>query len=296
MKIGLALGGGGAKSLSFISILEFFEKYNINVDIMSGVSMGAVIGALYGFFKNAHVCKLKLKQYLDKKEIKELKFLSSNPIKERFQILERSFEFVKKFYLWNIKLIKKSVLDPKPFIKIFKEVFDGLEFCDLKIPLKVICADLKTGLPVVIDQGKLVSALLASCSLPGIFPPYNNLIDGGVITTCPTEFIRKDCDFLIALNCKIDLEETEFKDGLSILFRADLIRQKRILDSSLEKADFVFEPEVSKFNWVDFEKIEEILEAGKVEAEKNMENLINAMKKKKRKRFLWRWLNYGRKD
>ncbi len=296
MKIGLALGGGGAKTLSFLPILELFERYKIDVYIMSGVSMGAVIGALYGLFKDVDLCTKKIWQSLEKKEVKDLRFLSSTPLKEKFQILEKSFDFVKRFYLWNIKLIKPSILDSKPFIKIFREIFNGLEFKDLKIPLKVICTDLNTGSPTIIDQGKLISALLATCSLPGVFPPYNNLVDGGIITTCPAEFIREECDFLIAFSCGINLQEEEFKDGVSVLFRADLIRQKIILENSLEKADFIFEPLVSNFSWLDFEKIEEIMKAGREEAEKKIERLIDAMNKKRKHSFLRRWINYGRKN
>ena len=123
MKIGLALGGGGARGLAHIGVLKALEELKIKIDFIAGTSMGAVIGGVYALRPDAHhvaeVIQHELEEY--KKELSSLKsFSSRSSVEEKKIFLEKSFSFAKDLYLWNLRIVKPYLVNPKPFFKIFR--------------------------------------------------------------------------------------------------------------------------------------------------------------------------------
>lgn len=167
-KIGLALGGGGARGIAHIGVLKVLEKEGIKPDCLAGTSMGALIGAFWATGMNVADIEELAMGFDRKKALKEIVDLS-------------------RFKFSIIKGIK---------IKNFLEKYIGDKtFADTKMPFRILATKLTNGEEVIIDKGSLVDAIMASICLPGVFPAYcfNNeyYIDGGVTNPTPVDVIEE---------------------------------------------------------------------------------------------------------
>ena len=140
-KIGLALGGGAARGLAHIGVLEVLEKEGIPVDMIAGTSAGAAIGALYA-------------QGKDVSQIKEVALNAS---------------WRRLVSLVDLTLPRSGFIEGTRIKNLLKSIIGDIKFSDLKIPLACVAADRRTCEEVVIDQGSVLEAVRASISLPGIF-------------------------------------------------------------------------------------------------------------------------------
>ncbi len=291
MRVGLALGGGGARGLAHIGVLEVLEREKICFDLISGTSMGAVIGALYAKEGNLAYLKEKIFSFLERDIIKELEEKFSLAQKGQLQqgpTVKKAFFFIREFYIWNIRIVKRWLIDYKPFEVLFKEALNGLKFSDCKIPFLCVAVDLLKGEEVYLEEGLLYEALLASCALPGVFPPLKlegrYLVDGGVLEALPTLALRrKKVDFVIGINLERKRESKSLRSSMDILLSVDEIRHNKLIEYSKGLADFLFEPDTSGFAWADFSKVSQIVERGKDEALQK----ISQLKKRLRYRRLF---------
>lgn len=209
-KIGLALGGGGARGLAHLGVLKVLRREGIEVDYIAGVSMGSIIGAL-----------LALGLDLDKIE-KEILVYSS----KRKLIKMADIDFFSK------QSILKGV---KPYKFIEKFISSDAVFSDTKIPLTIVATDLNTGDEAILKRGNILEAVKASSCVPGIFPPVkigdDYFIDGGVVNPTPVDVAKEmGADFVIAVdlvvNIKTNLEKPTF---FSALMRSyDIIRAQAV--------------------------------------------------------------------
>ena len=177
-KIGLALGGGSARGLAHIGVIEVLEREGITVDVIAGTSAGAAIGALYAQGKDAGI-------------IKEV-------------ALEMSFR--QRLSLVDLALPKTGFIEGKKIKDLIRLVIGGdLNFSDLKIPFACVAADINTGQEVVISKGSILEAIRASISLPAIFTLVKRedryLVDGGLVNPVPVNVVKDmGADFIIAVN------------------------------------------------------------------------------------------------
>tara|TARA_Y100000310_G_C20595876_1_gene770476 strand:+ start:373 stop:1317 length:945 start_codon:yes stop_codon:yes gene_type:complete len=173
-KVGLALGGGGAKGMSYVGIFKVLERHKIPIDYVSGTSIGAVFGALYCAGYSAD-------------EIEKI-------------ISEMSWKKLVDFSNFGDGLIEGKAIE-KTLAKLLK----GKSFENLRIPLAVTAVDLASGEEVVFESGDLVRAVHASTAIPGVFCPvkidHRSYVDGGVIDPVPVGALRqKKVDVVIAVN------------------------------------------------------------------------------------------------
>ena len=297
MRIGLALGGGGARGFFHIGVLKGLEKLKIKISYIGGTSIGAVVGALYALYQDAtHVEKIALdilEKY--KKELAIFKnYTASSEVEERKLFLEKAYNFVKEFYLWNIKKIKFFLVSPSPFLKIFKELFDKKTFRDCKIPFLCSTVDLKKGEPLSLEEGTLFKAVLASLSLPGFFPPLRSkdkiLVDGGVLLPLPVTFLKNRVDFIIGVNLEPEkIPPEEVKNIVEILFRVERIRYQKILENILKEVDYLISLKDASLKWTDFDKAKKLIDLGEKEVLDNQEKIIKILKK-----HFWRKIFLGR--
>lgn len=166
-KIALALGGGGARGFAHIGILQVLEREGIEVNLLAGTSMGAIIGGMYASGYS-----------LDK-----MKKIIMN-----FQNIE--FSPAKYLNLLHESLLKSDFVE-----EILTQIFGDKKFEECKIPFTAVAVDLETGNEVFIKEGLLKDAIKASASIPIVFPPtFRNdqyLIDGGVLNNVPLSTLRE---------------------------------------------------------------------------------------------------------
>lgn len=164
--LGLALGSGAARGLAHIGVLKVLEEANIPIDIITGTSMGAFIGAMYA---------------------------SGVPVAQMEQVaLEIDWRSMAK--LLAPTLPTSGLTDSKKLIAFMAELLPAREFKDLSLPLAVTATDINTGEAIIIKQGDLLEALRASLAFPGIFSPVRFgqrfLVDGGLCNPIPTDVAR----------------------------------------------------------------------------------------------------------
>ncbi len=255
LKIGLALGGGGARGLSHIGILKVFEENGIKIDYIAGTSIGAMIGAFYAYSENA-------------KEIENLA-LQTN-WKKVVSLIDPS--------------IHQGILNGdkvKKYIKNF--IGKNTKFSDLKIPFSAVATNLKTGKPVVLKKGNVASAVRASISFPLIFRPVKLkgkiLSDGGLCMPIPVEVVKNmGADFVIAVNLDGDYKTLNKSNQFGFTQIADSsinILKYYLANSNAKYADFVFIPKVGRFGLSQFLRAKEIIKEG----EKTAKNQIKSLKK-----------------
>jgi NTE family protein len=295
MKIGLALGGGVARGFFHVGALKSLEKLKLKFNVVAGSSIGAVIGGLYALSCDSHQVEKIAFKVLDKYQ-KDLSFLkicfTSNHNEGEKVPLEKYFKAVKDFCLWNLRIIKPSLVESKPFLKIFKEIFRNSSFSDCKIPFMATGVDLVKGEVVALKDGPLYRGILASSSYPGIFPPLRwqdkLIIDGGVLAPVPVRIIRKRMNFIVGINLENAWPPSpQIKSAIDILSLTDRIRYKRILEESIKEVDFLIAPDLEDFPLADFSRARELVKRGEKDTLEKGEELIKILKKEKIKSFFF---------
>ncbi len=221
-KIGLALGGGGAKGYAHIGAIKLLEENNIPVDFIAGSSIGALVGALYSFFK--------------KSEKLESLALSNN-WHQFFSLIDPSF--------------KGGLIKGERIEEFISKTIKNSTFEQLKIPLTVIATDFKTARMVELAKGNVASAVRASICFPLLFKPVLRqkklLWDGGLSSPVPVKTVRKmGADIVIAVNLynKIAFseEKSPIKKTYSIILNSIESVQYHLAKECLNSADIVIEP------------------------------------------------------
>jgi len=177
MKIGVALGSGGARGLAHIGVLKALVEQEIEISYISGSSMGALVGAVYA-------CSLSI---------------------EQLEAMSADFTWRKMFRLFMPSMPRSGLIDGAKIVQLLEENINREDFSDLQIPLAVDTTDVENGELITITKGKIVPAVRASISIPIIFRPIEIdgrvLVDGGLVSPVPVKTLRDmGADYVIAVN------------------------------------------------------------------------------------------------
>lgn len=242
-KIGLALGGGGARGAAHIGVLRILEKENIPVDYLVGTSAGALIAALYSGGVNPD----ELENYV-------LSGAIENVYRTNFSITRTLFIYINRIVHTVFKRPFYAGLynDHKLHHFINQALMKNDGTIDLKIPLHIIAVDLVSGQPVVIKSGDVGLAVQASTAIPTLHEPIpindQVLVDGGVLRNIPVEEAKKmGADIVIAIDVdskQDNAKKEDFKTFEGIITRVISLGLQAQAAPALEKADIVISPYV----------------------------------------------------
>lgn len=248
-KIGIALSGGGIKGLCHAGVLKALEEFGIQPDIMSGVSSGSVVGALYADgYSPDEIATL----------FEDISFRQMTKI----QIPDGGFFRIDAFQKFMTKSLRA---------KTFEE---------LKIPLRIVATNLDKGVSVVFNSGKLIDPIVASCSIPVLFTPKVidgvHYVDGGVLKNFPVSTIRNDCEKVIGINAS-PLVADEYKPNVltvasrtyHFMFKANILFDKELCDLLIEPVD------MGNYDTFDVDKGREIFELGYKSTRQLLVNKLN---------------------
>lgn len=257
MRYGVALGGGGAKGLAHIPMLEVLEKAGIRPSAIAGTSIGAIIGALYA----SGMPPAAMREAVDE--------LTRVP--RSFRELIRASQ-TGALFDWldfiDLDIARGSLLNIERFLSDFEKVVGVSRFEELKIPLKVVATDFWKREEVIFDSGDLAKALAASFALPGIFKPMVEngrvLIDGGLVNPVPYDTLQADCDRVIAIDV---IGHRRPGEGLlpsytESLFNSFQIAQKAVLKSKfrIRPPDVYVDVAIEGVKVLEFHRVREIYE------------------------------------
>ncbi len=284
-KVGLVLGGGGAKGAAHIGVIKVLEELRIPVDYVAGTSMGAIVGALYASGLSAAELEKTLTSidwddmFTDSPPRKEIEFRKK---REDIQILSR----LEIGYGDGKFQVQKSLIQGQKVNVLFEtmmmHVVDVTDFDRLPIPYRAVSADLETGEMVVIDGGSLADAARASMSVPGVFPPVDikgrYLIDGGIVRNLPVDIVRgMGAEVIIAIDVgKPFLKRDELGSPFSILGQMlDIMMKQNVTAqiNSLGPADVFIRPELGDIESGDFQRGAEAARFGEAAARRKLDDL-----------------------
>lgn len=241
-RLGITLSGGGARGIAHIGVLESLHRHHLYPEIVSGSSMGALVGVLYA-------AGLKPGEILG---------------------LVRSSRF---FRLIKWHLPQSGLIDLKVVERILREKITSDDFGSLKMPFYCAVSNLNSGKVEFKSEGELIKWVVASASIPIIFEPQLingfTYVDGGLLNNLPVTPIREQCDFLIGVYVDRNDEITEIKGFKNIAERVFRLGIQQNSVAGMKLCDLLIEPEGCRdYSTFDFRKAVEIFEAGIDETEK----------------------------
>ena len=282
LKIGLALGGGGARGACHIGVLRVLEDNGIIPDVIAGTSAGSMIGAMYASELNAKIVEEKYMKHIQSENFKDLGFRYIPNSEKDDSIFSQIVKQIKNQYVLMVSSNRKSIIKNERLSKAAKILFEADRFEDLKIPLFVSATDLITGNPIIYKTGNLVDAVVQSSTIPGfVEPTYQNnrmLVDGGISLPTPVTPLMGECDFIIAVNITRGVtNQPEPNNIFEILNRSRDVSIGQLNKYVLEKSNFVIKPEHNNLHWSAFDQSDEFLEVGRKAALNSIENLLDTL-------------------
>lgn len=245
IKIALVLGGGGARAIAQIGVIEVLAENNIPIDLIVGTSGGSIIGALYA----------------DSKDVELLKKIGLNFKKNH--ILKISL----KDAIEGARSLRGG-FDGSIGEKFLEENMHARDFHELKIPFIAIATDIKSGQTIALRSGKITPAVLASCSIPGLFSPVEMydmmLVDGGVSAPLAVDVAKLyKPEIVIAVDVSLPLKTEKITNMLELAHRAASISYNTLNELNGKSADILIKPQLSNIGIFDDNKNMEIYMAGR---------------------------------
>jgi len=239
-KTGIVLSGGGTRGFAHLGVLQALNDNGIYPEIISGVSAGAIVGALY--------CD-------GKKPEESLNFLTNHKI---FQYLD-------------FRVPTQGLVEMKSFEKKLKEKIEAEYFEDLEMPLLVFAVDMNNAKLVQFDKGDLITAVKASSSIPIVFPPVkiNDIYysDGGIIENFPIEPLENICEEIIGVNVNPIGYEDNFSNLLKVAERTFHISIRTRIIERKDMCSLFIEPKgLDKFSLLNISSGPELFKTGYDEA------------------------------
>jgi NTE family protein len=254
-KIGLALGGGGARGLAHIPLLEAFDELGIKPAVIAGCSMGALVGAAYAGGMSG----------------RELREHGTRLLSKKIDMARHVFGYkhAKLGDIFSLKGLLSLHLDGQKLADIVLPDQLPQLIEDQKIPFKVIATDYERMEEVVFSSGSLLQAVGASIAIPGLIsaPKINGRIhvDGGVKNPVPFDHVTEGMDFVVAIDVtgrpqpsqRVHPSNIEIAVGSLLIMFNELANLRR----AQSPPDIYIIPEVDRFGAGDFFKVKEILAA-----------------------------------
>ncbi len=273
--VGLVLGGGGARGLAHIGVLQALEEAGVPVDVIGGTSMGSAMAAAYARgWSPQRILEFASKTFTDTNAVRDLDF----------------------------PMI--SILAGRKLNRQLKSFFQKIDIADLWLPYFCISASLSDGEMVVHDQGLLWEKVRASCSLPGVFPPVWSdgqlLVDGGVMNNVPMDVMENRCNggTIIAVNVggggakgfddskhwnasgwsllrqrfSRNSQNKHIANILDVMLWSTTISSKRYLQQLVDagRVDLYLTPPVQEFQLLGFDAYEKLYQVGYEYARKEL--------------------------
>jgi NTE family protein len=272
-KIGLVLSGGGAKGFAHIGVLKVLEQAGVKIDYIGGTSMGAVVGGLYASGYNASQIDSIFKATNFDELIQDYIPRTSKSFYEKRN--DEMYAISLPFNKFNIGVpiaLSKGMYNFNLLAKLTNSVRDVTSFNQLPIPFVCIATDIETGKEVVLKNGYLPQALLASSAFPTLFSPVEIdgrlLVDGGVTNNYPIDEVRKmGADFIIGVDVQDDLKDrNSLKEATRILVQISNLQMIESMKKKISKTDIYIKPDIQDFSVISFDRGTEIIKKGEESA------------------------------
>ena len=234
-KVGIALGGGAVLGAVHIGVIKALEEHDVTIECISGTSIGALIASLYACGMNG-------------------------------VSIEKLLSTQSWFDVSHISLSKMGILSNQKLGKFVSKHVGSKSFDETDIPLAIVASDLIEGEKIILNQGKIADAVMASTCIPGIFSPVTIgdqvLVDGGITENIPISPLKLlGCQSIVGVNLT-NIKNPDPKNVFDVLMNAFNIAQHNTAKLQQEDSDIVITPDLSQFNYVNTKQIPELISIG----------------------------------
>lgn len=261
LRIGLAMGSGAAYGYTMIGMLKVLERNGIYPDVVSGTSIGALIGAFYAAGKSPA----------------ELEEIAAGITKQKIWAMA------------DFTLPRQGLILGGGVLRFLKTILKETTFEDLVLPFACVATDIVTGEEVVLRDGKVADAVRGSLSLPFFFQPYfykgRYLVDGGLVNPVPTSVVASmGANVIISVNLtakpsgkkvpwfryKRRYHNWRGPNIFEVMIKTIYTMQFEIAQSRAEIAHVVLAPDMSRYTWSEFHKSSELIKIGEEVMEESL--------------------------
>jgi NTE family protein len=241
-KIGLALGGGAVLGAAHVGVVKALEELAIPIEYVSGTSIGSLVAALYAFgIKGNEMERIAM----------DLKWLDIS----------------------GLTLSNYGLLSNKKMERFIMEHLGDVRFEDSEIPLAIIATNLTKGEKVMLNEGRVADAIMASCCIPGVFVPVeidgNLLVDGGIMENVPIPSLKEiGAKFTIGVDLNAEHSLVKPNNIVEVIINTIHITLRNVTKSQAEKADLLITPDLSEFNYYQTDQVAELIKKGYEESKK----------------------------
>jgi NTE family protein len=266
ISIGLALGGGAARGMAHLGVLNALEKHGIYVDVLAGTSAGAMVGGVYAAGMSPTYATSCFKNDL---------------------LPSRLFRWLPAGGYWYLLYQYRSGL----FESMLRKYLGHMRMEQLLIPVRTVCVDLVEGAALIRSTGDATRSILESINLPPLaiplFDSESAIVDGGLLNNVPANVLNAEgCNFVIASTVSATLEKDflgirskrrlglrKYTTTLQVMMRQNMIQSKSMNAVGVQPADFVIAPDVTAFDLSEFTRADEMAIIGEETTNASIEQL-----------------------
>ena len=284
-KVGVVLSGGGAKGMAHIGVLKVLEKAGIPVDIVTGTSMGSIIGGLYAIGYNAHSLDSMVRVQDWSYVITDREDLSRQSLSDRKK--QNTYFFTTGMTIGKRDMNAGGIIKGKNLAELFQQLCvgftDSIDFSrDLPIPFACVATDIITNNEVDFHSGRLPQAMRASMAIPAAFSPVRIgdmvLVDGGLKNNYPADLAREmGADVIIGVTVQGAPKTAEDMGGtMSIISQIVDVNCKNKLEENLAITDLHLSVDTKGYNAASFSlaAIDTLVRRGEEEAMRHWDEIV----------------------
>ena len=291
-RVGLALGGGGARGLAHIGVLRVLEKEGIPIDLIAGTSIGALVGGAYASGSSSDELQKKAEEYLNSHEFRSsaIRAFEAAHAKGEIGLAQKIETYLRNHFYLIQAMFKPGILSNEDFQATIDYFIPDIEIEETRIPFRAVATDLVTGEEITFSEGSLRQAVMASCAVPGAITPLKEgerlLSDGGIICRVPCSVARQEgADIVIAVVVDRGIGSEELRNVVDVYLRVSEIMGERLKQYELANADVVILPEVGESHWSSFSQAMNLVDEGEKATMEKLDEIrhhIRGLKKRLR--------------
>jgi len=275
MKVGVSLGSGGSRGFAHLGVLRALEEAKVPIDLVNGSSIGAVVGATYALHLNAEKVARLVQDVLPKIDVgffNLFRYPASSPAFLRNWLAEA---------FCNLSALQMSIVSHRNNRRALGLLLGEKTFADTAIPFSAAAFDLLAGETVILKEGRLADAILASISIPGIFPPVERdgrlLVDGAVQADVPVRELRAEgADFVIGVRLVQEVLK-DYRNGFGLLIVIDQVKSDAVCAWELAASDFAITIDLPGYDMARFDQSVVAMEAGYDAAHRALPTLLRRL-------------------
>ena len=285
--LGIALGGGGVRGAAHVGVLQELDEAGITIDMVAGVSAGAVVGAMYAHSLDGKWVEDQFRKVWASTKFQDVaakRFIQSGPSDPWIHKIRKN---ITEHALAIMSLHRNSIMTNESLREILRMLIPARTFDQMKIPLKIVSTDIETGDDIISDKGDLMDALVKSCAIPGIMEPVEDegrlMVDGGVGMPIPVPALKEDCQMTLAVDIGLyEFERLNRPNARTIKIRSDIITSNRLKTRLASEADLVIKPDTLGFHWSRFDSGDILFQNGRKAAKERLSRLMEMIEKNKK--------------